>query len=160
MSHNLGTDEHYLTRDVETHRKKYAECYQDLRLSPISQDALTEIEEKIREKDQEIKELKETVARIQPLVEFVNSFDTPENLKKILDFLKDDFAGQCADEKLRPQRLEFSSYVSDRLDEIAGRKGITRKEALEQLVEENLETMKKGEEEFKKLEKRAKKDAE
>lgn len=30
------------------------------------------------------------MAKIQPLVEFVNSFDAPENLKRILDFLKDD----------------------------------------------------------------------
>lgn len=29
------------------------------------------------------------MAKLQPLVEFVNSFDAPENLKRILDFLKD-----------------------------------------------------------------------
>ena len=65
---------------------------------------------------------------------------------------------QYADEKLRPLNIEFSPHVSEKLDEIAKTRGITRKEALEQLVKEDLEIMKKGEEGFKKLEKRAKKE--
>ena len=44
---------------------------------------------RLKERDQEINSLKETVAKLQLLVEFVNSFDAPENLKRILDFLKD-----------------------------------------------------------------------
>jgi hypothetical protein len=100
----------------------------------------------LRKKEQEMEELKEAVAKIQPLVDFVNSFDAPENLKKILTFLKDDYTGQHADEKLRPKRIEFSPYVSEKLDEIAKRKGITRKEALEQLVIEDLDLLERGEE--------------
>jgi len=65
---------------------------------------------------------------------------------------------QYADGKLRPLNIEFSPHVSEKLDEIAKTRGITRKEALEQLVKEDLEIMKKGEEGFKKLEKRAKKE--
>ena len=65
---------------------------------------------------------------------------------------------QYADGKLRPLKIEFSPHVSEKLDEIAKTRGITRKEALEQLVKEDLEIMKKGEEDFKKLEKRAKKE--
>jgi len=65
---------------------------------------------------------------------------------------------QYADDKLRPLNIEFSPHVSEKLDEIAKTRGITRKEALEQLVKEDLEIMKKGEEDFKKLEKRAKKE--
>ena len=65
---------------------------------------------------------------------------------------------QYADDKLRSLNIEFSPHVSEKLDEIAKTRGITRKEALEQLVKEDLEIMKKGEEGFKKLEKRAKKE--
>jgi len=97
------------------------------------------------------------MAKLQPLVEFVNSFDAPENLKKILDFLKDDFTDKYADEKLRPQRIELSPYISNKLDEIAGRKGITRKEALEQLVQEDLEIMEEDKRRWRKLEEKIKK---
>ena len=84
----------------------------------------------------------------------MNSFDQPENLKTILEFLKDDLAGQPSDEKLRPLRTELSPYISEKLDEIAERKGITQKEALEQLVKEDLETLKKRDRRFKKISKR------
>lgn len=83
---------------------------------------------------------------MQPLLDFVNSFDAPENLKKILTFLKDDYTGQYSDEKLRPKRIEFSPYVSEKLDEIAERKGITRKIALEQLVIEDQGLLERREE--------------
>jgi pyruvate-formate lyase-activating enzyme len=73
-------------------------------------------------------------------VKFVNSFDTPEDLKTILDFLKDDYA----EGELRPLKVEFSPYISKKLEEIAKTEGITQKEALEKLVKENFETMEKA----------------
>jgi len=99
---------------------------------------------------EENRNLANTMAKMQPLVEFVNSFDAPENLKKILNFLKDDF-GYPSSDKLHPTKTEFSPYISSKLDEIAERKGVTRKEALEQLVEEDLEILEKSEKKFKKL---------
>jgi hypothetical protein len=87
----------------------------------------------------------------------VNSFDTPKNLKTILDFLKNDISERYLEDRLRPLKVEFSPYISTRLEEIAKTKGITQKEALEQLVEENLETLEKAEEKFKKLETKTKK---
>ena len=69
----------------------------------------------------------------------------------ILEFLKDDLVSQPSDEKLRPLKTQFSPYISEKLDEIAERKGITQKEALEQLVKEDLEILKKRDREFKKL---------
>jgi integrase len=100
---------------------------------------------------------KQELERLQPLVEFVNSFDTPENLKAILNFLKDDYSDRYSEEKLRPLKVEFSPYISKKLEEIAKTKGITQKEALKQLVETNLETLEKAEEKFKKLETKIKK---
>jgi hypothetical protein len=57
---------------------------------------------------------------------------------------------------MSPLKTEFSPYISDKLKEIAKTKGVTEKEALKQLVEENLETMKSAEVKFKTLEERSK----
>jgi len=89
--------------------------------------------------------IKKQIDKLQPLIEFVNTFDTPANLKTILDFLKEDYS----DEKLRPLKVEFSPYVSAMLEEIARTKGITQAEALKQLVGENLEALEKADEKLK-----------
>jgi len=100
---------------------------------------------------------KEELRKLQPLVEFVNSFDPTEDLKIILNMFKDDYSDRSSEDKLRPLKVEFSPYISKRLEEFAKTMGITEKEALKQLVEGNLETMEKAEEIFKKLEERSKK---
>jgi len=95
---------------------------------------------------------KQQLEKLQPLVEFVNSFDMPQNLKTILDFIKDDYA----EEKLRPLKVEFSPYISKKLEEIAKTEGITRKDAIEKFFKDNLETIEKAEAKFKKLEEHSK----
>ena len=99
---------------------------------------------------------KQQLEKLQPLVEFVNSFDTFENLKTILNYFKDDILENYPDGKFRPLKVEFSPYISKQIKEIAKTMGITEKEALKQLVENDLETMKKAEEKFKMLEERSK----
>jgi hypothetical protein len=89
--------------------------------------------------------IKKQIDKLQPLIEFVNTFDTPANLKTILDFLREDYS----DEKLRPLKVEFSPYVSAMLEEIASTKGITQEEALKQLVGENLEALENADEKLK-----------
>ena len=83
--------------------------------------------------------------QLQPMIEFVNSFDAPENLKKILGFLKEDYLNESDDERLRTLKVEFSPYISEKLAEIAMSKGITQKEALKLLLEGNLKTMNNAE---------------
>ena len=95
--------------------------------------------------------MQQELKKLQPLVEFINSFDTPENLKTILNFLKDDYSNS-PDDKLRPLKVEISPYISKKLEEIAKTKGISEKEALDELMKENLETMKDSEDKIKKLE--------
>jgi len=90
--------------------------------------------------------IKKQIDKLQPLTEFVNTFDTPANLKTILDFLTEDYS----DEKLHPLKVEFSPNVSAMLQEIARTKGITQAEALKQLVGENLEALEKADEKLKK----------
>ena len=157
MGHTVkeGVDEHYRPTDVEFHRKLYAaKAMPFLRLETATptetEKTIEELREQMRDRDEETKALKETMSKIQPLVEFVNSFDAPEELKKILDFLKDDLTDQYADEKLHPQRMEFSPYISDKLSGIAERKGITQAEALERLVTDGWKTFEKADETRKK----------
>jgi signal recognition particle GTPase len=49
-------------------------------------------------------------------------------------------------------KVEISPYISKKLEEIAKTKGISEKEALDELMKENLETMKDSEDKIKKLE--------
>ena len=80
----------------------------------------------------------------------------PENLKRILSFLEGDLLDEYAGERLRPLKVEFSPYISKQLAEVAKTKGITEKEALRQLVEDDLKTMDNAEVKFKKMEERIK----
>jgi len=99
---------------------------------------------------------KQELKKLQPLVEFVNSFDAPENLKTILNYLREDYMDEYSDERFRPLKVEFSPYISKKLEEIAKTMGITQKEALAELVKEDLETMENAEQKFEKLEEKIK----
>lgn len=98
---------------------------------------------------------KQALEKLQPVVDFVNSFDAPENLKAILEFLKDDHLDSYPDEKSRPLKSEFTPYVSKKLEEIAKTMGITKKEAFEMLMREKLKTMEEAEKMFQKIEESA-----
>jgi hypothetical protein len=99
---------------------------------------------------------KQEIMKLQPLVEFVNSFDTFENLKTILEYFKDDILDEYPDEILRPIKCEFSPYISKQIAEIAKTMGITEKEALKQLFQNDVKAMAKAEEKFKRIEERSK----
>ena len=145
-----GQEEHYRPTDVEFHRKLYAEkAMPFLRLETATpaetEKAIEELKKQLAERDKEIVAMKETMTKIEPLIEFVNSFNAPQQLKEILDYLKDSLA-YSKDDRFRPIRVDFSPYIKDKLDRIAKTKGITQAEAFEQLVVEDLELLEKGEE--------------
>lgn len=158
MGHSLRTDEHYISRDVETHRNEYAKGYQHLRIYEPSEAlskhyvTVAELKEQLKMKDQDIKELKETVAKVKPLIEWINTFDTPGHLKMLLNIIKDDFIVASLDEKGRAARIsskmrrrDIPRAVSDMADELARRKGITWEEALEQLSKKTFKARKERE---------------
>jgi len=101
---------------------------------------------------------KEQLGKLNYLVEFVNSFDDYENLRKILNFFKmqifDDYEG--LPEKFRPIKSEFSPYIWLKLQEIAKTLGISEKEALKRLFADDVDAMKKSEERWAEIEKRLK----
>lgn len=164
---NTGQEEHYRSTDVEFHRKKYAEkAMPFLRLETATptetEKTIDELKKQLAERnheikamketmtarDQEFKGMRETIAKIQPVVDFVNSFKPPEMLKKLFeDFrLADDSLVQSS---YNPN-IYFEKHVVDKLDEIMKREGITQKEALEQLVKEDWETVKERDKRLKK----------
>jgi len=49
---------------------------------------IVELKRQLKERDKEIETMKPTIVKTQPVLEFVNSFDAPENLKTILKFSK------------------------------------------------------------------------
>ncbi len=82
MGHT-NTSTHYLSEDVEHHRTIYAKGYKALRIT--QPDALSEdVLEALKKKDDEIKALEESIAKLQPLIDWVNSYPTIEEMKEAL----------------------------------------------------------------------------
>ena len=125
MAHSLGTDEHYLTRDVEVHRKKYSECYDDLRLFPTSQDAFAELRGLLKNKEQEIMELKDNQAKLAPLLDFVKGFETEEKLKRFLDLLKSSSVITFPQHETTLVRWDCEGELKERLEAAAKETGMS-----------------------------------
>ena len=86
---SLGTQGHYLTRDVEKHRQVYAEAYESLRIYEHIPIEVTEFKDKLEIAEEEIKALKKQV-------EYLSS---PEYLRKTLQE-----AIKFADETVKAQK--------------------------------------------------------
>jgi len=69
MGHSLGTDAHYISRDVEEHRKRYAEGYKYLRIYEPSAETIFELGERLRQRDREIAQLKAALDRVYEMTE-------------------------------------------------------------------------------------------
>ncbi len=79
MAHSLGTDEHYLRRDPEHHRKKYKECYEQLRIYESTPAIITEIAEQLQQKDQEIQQLRKEIQHIRKYTDLLESLQLAGN---------------------------------------------------------------------------------
>jgi HPt (histidine-containing phosphotransfer) domain-containing protein len=91
---------------------------------------------------------KEKLRKLEPFVEFVNSTDASENLKTLLNFFRMDILENYPDEKFRPLKGEFSPHISKRIKEVAKTIGVTEQEALEQMLEDDVELLEKATEKF------------
>jgi integrase len=87
MGHSLGVDAHYISRDPEEHRKRYARGYEELRiLKPETSAQITEIADKLKLRDKEILELKQQLAEKDLEIAELNTKIaevTPEKMKSI-----------------------------------------------------------------------------
>ena len=88
-----------------------------------------------------------TIDKIQPLVEFVNSFETPQKLKRILDEFFEDSKFRTWDE----DPILLDEDVAEMIDNTAEKRGLTQKETLEQLMKEELEKIDESEKRLKEL---------
>ena len=79
MGHKFGTDEHYLTRDVEKHKEVYAEAYPSLR---IYEKATKEVKQLTEELEKTKGELETTKKQVKALTELVSHLSSPEYLNK------------------------------------------------------------------------------
>jgi site-specific recombinase XerD len=158
MGHTVrGSDANYKPQDPEFYRKLYEEkAMPFLRLETATptetEKTIAELKKQLEARDREIETMKVTIDKIQPLVEFVNTFETPQKLKRIMDhFFKDDMFRSF--DKEDPTLLDKD--VSELIDETAKERGLTQKEALEQLMKEELEGIVESEKRFKELAKKS-----
>ena len=56
-----------------------------------------ELERRLKERDQKIIAMRETMTKMQPLIEFADMFKTPETLQKFLEAVKSGFPAQSLD---------------------------------------------------------------
>jgi site-specific recombinase XerC len=147
-----GSDANYMPKDPEYYRTIYAEkAMPFLRLETATptetEKTIAELKKQLEERDKQIETMKTTIDKIQPLVEFVNSFETPQKLKRILDhFFKDDTFRTFLEE---PTLLDKD--VVEMIDDTASKRGLTKKETLEQFMKEELERIAESEKRFKEL---------
>jgi len=144
-----GQEEHYRPTDVEHHRKLYAEnAMPFLRLETATptetEKTIAELREQLTKRDQEIDAMKETIVKIQPVIEFVNTFTHPREVKEMLDFVRSDYERSSFD-----PNIWFDKPISDKLDEIVRREGVTPAEALKRLIKEDWERTREGQEKLK-----------
>lgn len=145
MGHTTtGSDSSYTPKDPEWYRNLYKDkAMPFLRLesaTPTETDkTIAELKRQLEERDKQVETMRDTLTKIQPLVEFVNSFETPQKLKEILEFLKDD------------EETLLEKDVSELIDEHARKEDISKEEALVQLTKEHLRKMAEGDKRFREL---------
>jgi integrase len=127
--------------EIDSLRQAVSKLQEDLTTQKTVTDAVA----------RENSEMRKQLEQLKPLIEFTNTYDTPEELKTILEFLAED---SSSEDKLKPLETQFSQFIRAKLDEMMKKKGISEKEAIQQLITEDLAEMKKAERNFKKVEKR------
>jgi len=87
--------------------------------------------------------VKKEMGKLQPLLEFINGFQDEKQLQLFMELLKTssriDFP-----EKGTFVKIDLSDEMLQDLDKVAKRRGISRQEAIDQLIDEGIEALSKG----------------
>jgi hypothetical protein len=123
-----GVRDNYRARDVEHHRRLYAEkAAPFLRIESKTpnetEKRLQVLQKQLDEKERMIKELKEQQMKLAPLVDFIDSFDDPETLKKTMEILKGSYIVDSLDEKGSVIGMKFSKEVDEKIEKTAELQG-------------------------------------
>jgi integrase len=89
--------------------------------------------------------IKKEVEKLQPLSEFIEGFKDPETLQLFLNLLKTSTAIRFPPDKGTFAKVDFEPETYERIDKIAKRKGISKQEAINQIIDEGLRIL-QGEE--------------
>lgn len=143
LGHSLGVDAHYISRDPEEHRKRYAESYRYLRIFESSPESLVDVYEQIRGKDKEIKELKETLETLKPLVEFVRGFESEDQVRTFMTLLRQSSLITFPEAKTTLFRTELSPELKERLRRAAEASGKTEDELIQEATKQEVERLEK-----------------
>lgn len=103
MGHTLGVDAHYISRDSEDHRKRYAEGYRALRIFEPNPESLIEVIQQVNEKDRQIKEINEQLKakdkeletvrnELSALANLVKQVSNTDNYKKMFEEMAESLA--------------------------------------------------------------------
>jgi len=87
MGHSLGVDAHYITRDIERHRQEYAKGYEFLRIFEPSAISLTEVLKVVKEKDMEIKMLRERLEKLEAIAK--TQIELQEAYERLLKIIRE-----------------------------------------------------------------------
>jgi len=132
MGHSLRADENYISRDVEEHRRRYAEGYKYLRIYEPSAETIYELSEKLRQRDREIQQLREQIEKLQAKFEEVRDIyrmiqEIPETAKQTIERLRQEHPDANI-EKLLNLMIETFEYgiLANQLYRKWGRKVIEK----------------------------------
>jgi len=130
MGHTTkGSDSSYTPKDPEFYRELYKEKTMPfLRLETATptetEKTIVELKKQLEERDKEPQTMKGTLAKLQPLVDWVNTYPTVEQMKAELGLTKE----YDSDDKLRPMKMEEVAAEIER-DE-AKRQALVREKGL------------------------------
>jgi hypothetical protein len=86
---------------------------------------------------------KQKVERLQPLSDFIDSFKDEETLRLFLNLLKNAERISLPLDEGTFAKIDFPPELSEKIDEVVRKRKITRREAIDQLIDEGIKELEK-----------------
>lgn len=138
-----GQEESYRPKDVEFHRRLYSQkAMPFLRIEKQTptqtEEQIEELRRQLNEKDGLLKELKENQLKLQPLLSFINGFESEEKLQKFLDLLKGSSVISFPQHDTVLHRLNISEEEKEKLTSAAEELGVSEDDFIKASVKAHL----------------------
>lgn len=143
-----GQEEHYRPRDIEFHRRLYSEKSMPfLRIATATPSEtaklIEELREQLAERNEELNVLRETAEKLQPLLSFINGFESEEKLQRFLDLLKSSSVISFPEADTVLHRMEVSDEEKEWLTRTAEELGISEDDVIKGAMSFYLKHLKK-----------------
>jgi integrase len=86
---------------------------------------------------------KQKVEKLQPLSDFIESFKDEETLRLFLNLLKNAERISLPQDEGTFAKIDFTPELSDKIDKVARKRKITRREAIDQLIDKGIKELEK-----------------